>query len=407
LFILHQGCFSSHNCSGKFTVIEQQSPTTIPTQFPVSMPTHTTSALPTGPSFSPTIFPTVAPTFMPEISKNHSYTCSFYSAKNTNNAAVHYATCSFTACGGASLVISSNCGCVGDTYIRLYDETNLNLLASNDDYCGVCSQISYFVSGSSLNCNTFNLHQGCYSNRNCSATFTVTDQMVPTSYPSTTPFPTSTSLPTLDPTYKPSFLPTASPSNPTTTPSSTVVQACLTGSDPYNAQAIYVICNVNAERAWLSNYHAYNLYHIEAICQSLGYNTYGQVGGNCGTVCGYCDGNSHDCSNVGREIYDGAGYAGSDAYGVYYGYAIMWSCVGNLVEPTFLPTIATTEPSIEPTVEISNQPSFDSTGEPNFEATTSPISDSATSEPSFKDAIAPVSNSTVEPSFEPSFESSI
>jgi hypothetical protein len=231
LFILHQGCFSSSSCSGKFTVIEQQSPTTIPTQFPVSLPTFTSSA---SPSFSPTIFPTIIPTFIPEISKNHSYTCSFYSANNTNNAAVHYATCSFAACGGTSLVISSNCGCVGDTYIRLYDETNLILLAYNDDYCGVCSQINYSVSGSSLTCITFNLHQGCYSDENCSATFTVTDQMVPTS------------LPTLDPTNKPSFLPTALPSNPTTTPSSTVVQACSTGSDPYNAHAIYVICNVNA-----------------------------------------------------------------------------------------------------------------------------------------------------------------
>jgi len=52
----------------------------------------------------------------------------------------------------------------------------------------------------------------------------------------------------------------------------------------------------------------------------------GQFGGNCGSVCGYCQANT-SCSNPGNEHYDGGGTCGTDAFGRKECFTVMWQCV--------------------------------------------------------------------------------
>lgn len=140
--------------------------------------------------------------------------CTAYSVSGTNNAQTGYATCSFTACPGVSYTISmcSNGGqCNGDTYLKLHDSANA-LVASNDNFCGKCSQITYlFTQGQ---CARHTIREGCKSATACSGTVVVV-----TTTNSPTLAPTS-ALPTTDPTILPTLLPTADPSTvPTEVPS--------------------------------------------------------------------------------------------------------------------------------------------------------------------------------------------
>eukprot|EP01034_Spumella_vulgaris_P024840 gene24840-31228_t len=73
---------------------------------------------------------------------------------NTNFDTVNYSYCSFTACGGAKLVISGVADCAGDQkqdqYIKLISSSSVNEVAENDDAgTSTCSQISYNVTGDS------------------------------------------------------------------------------------------------------------------------------------------------------------------------------------------------------------------------------------------------------------------
>jgi hypothetical protein len=69
------------------------------------------------------------------------------------------------------------------------------------------------------------------------------------------------------------------------------------GSDPW------VVCFADQNAAWLSS-AAFGTYHINDICQYLGYNFASQWGENCGSVCGYCEGFT-SCQNPGTQFYDG------------------------------------------------------------------------------------------------------
>ncbi len=69
------------------------------------------------------------------------------------------------------------------------------------------------------------------------------------------------------------------------------------GSDPW------VVCFADQSIAWLSS-DAFGTYHINDICQYLGYNFAAQWGENCGSVCGYCEGFT-SCQSPGTQFYDG------------------------------------------------------------------------------------------------------
>jgi hypothetical protein len=146
------------------------------------------------------------------------------------------------------------------------------------------------------------------------------------SFPTISPTSVLTLIPTAKPTVKPSLVPSVKPTALLTSPPSfSAASKCSARTDPFNPSATYVICDINAQRAWISG-TAPSSFHIASICQSLGYRTFGQVGGNCGSVCGFCDG-THSCSSLGRENYDGAGFMGTDANGPFYGNTVTWNCV--------------------------------------------------------------------------------
>ena len=79
-------------------------------------------------------------------------------------------------------------------------------MASNDDYCGNCSSISYTFT--ETGCDTYQLHEGCADNQACSGVIRVIGGAVltvqrPTALPTT--------FPTLQPSNSPTLYPTAAP----------------------------------------------------------------------------------------------------------------------------------------------------------------------------------------------------
>ena len=87
---------------------------------------------------------------------------SINSAVSTNSATTKTVPCTFNVCPGRSLFISdcATSGCnngLNDQYIRLYDASNTQV-AFNDDFCTLCSSITYTTVGSS--CQTYTLMQG-------------------------------------------------------------------------------------------------------------------------------------------------------------------------------------------------------------------------------------------------------
>ena len=118
------------------------------------------------------------------------------------------AYCSVYACEGSSLVFSG-CAlaggiCNGDTIFKLYNSTG-DFIASNDDYCGYCSRVSYTTTGG---CQTYTLLQGCASDKPCSGTTVVTGALSLVASP--TYSPTYTILPSISPSTAPSVTPTSS-----------------------------------------------------------------------------------------------------------------------------------------------------------------------------------------------------
>jgi hypothetical protein len=184
-------------------------PTASPTARPTD-PTPEPTARPTDPSPVPTEMPT-EPTAVPSLAPTTgTFYCDPYTASNTGSALQNYVSCYFTACGGSSLEISSCDDCSGDTYARLYDDSDSQVF-ENDDYCGYCATIFYPVSGDASTCYDFELRQGCYAFTQCGGQFVVTG-IIPEQITSSTP--------TADPTVPPSMIPTVAPTAfPTPIPS--------------------------------------------------------------------------------------------------------------------------------------------------------------------------------------------
>jgi hypothetical protein len=127
-----------------------------------------------------------------------SYYCPAYSASNTYSDTINYSICSITACPGDTITMTTSApgSCSGDNYLRLYDPSTGEQLAYNDDYYGLCSQLTYTFTAS---CRTYELREGCYGSGSCGGVVYYTGS----SAISQSPLVASTSIPTA-PTQVPS-----------------------------------------------------------------------------------------------------------------------------------------------------------------------------------------------------------
>ena len=163
---------------------------------------------------------TYAPSAVPTIGAQP-YLLPIHHVQDTNSAQQSTVNVALYICASQKLVFSL-CSAYGglcntDTYIRLYDAQGRQV-ASNDDYCEFCSQMTVaFTEG----CQSYSLHQGCYSSDSCGGRLAVAS--APTSIPSVPPTSgpqaqlTIRPTPGLQaPTYQPSVQPTRKPSAPPT-----------------------------------------------------------------------------------------------------------------------------------------------------------------------------------------------
>lgn len=122
-----------------------------------------------APSALPTVVPSIVPTAIPTLSRLNSaqwYDCNRFSASATSSASSSSTPeCVFHACHGDYVSVSTcsghgNATCSGDTYIRVFNESGIQVL-NNDDSCGKCSSGSFAVQQSG--CSFFYIKEGCYS----------------------------------------------------------------------------------------------------------------------------------------------------------------------------------------------------------------------------------------------------
>jgi hypothetical protein len=99
--------------------------------------------------------------------------------------------------------------------------------------------------------------------------------------------------------------------------------ACTAGTVGVISGDPWTVCRADADSAWLSA-ATLGEYDALAACQSLGYSSFGQYGGNCGSICGYCESGT-SCDNPGTEVYDGQGLGNCGA-GVLC-FTVTWECL--------------------------------------------------------------------------------
>ena len=147
---------------------------------------------------------------------------------------------------GGSVYTASMCAsfgwgngkCTGDAYMRIVDSNGVDL-ASNDDSCGKCSQVSYT---SSSGCTNVRLRIGCSGSSSCSGNVEYSTGPAPTQ--KSTPKPTAAPIyyyisPTMGPTLRvPTLEPTVYtyPTYPTRQP--TIISTSVSAIVYYN---IYVL----------------------------------------------------------------------------------------------------------------------------------------------------------------------
>ncbi len=106
-------------------------------------------------------------------------------------------------------------------------------------------------------------------------------------------------------------------------------QACDTGKDPQTGKA-WVICEADCQHAWISQADmAGGSFHPLEICQSLGYTVFGMWDGDCGNVCGYCQG-ATSCKMPGMKMFGrspNAPNCGSDQFGPVICNTVQWLCM--------------------------------------------------------------------------------
>ena len=107
--------------------------------------------------------------------------CPDFITSDTSSATSNVDSCAITACPNDVLLATgldvNHAKCVGDQFLRLYSDSNIEV-AQNDDYCGPeycggsCSQISYIIPPSQP-CQTYYLVEGCFGESACSGTIAV------------------------------------------------------------------------------------------------------------------------------------------------------------------------------------------------------------------------------------------
>ena len=123
--------------------------------------------------------------------------CEPYSALGTNSGVTNYKTCQIKLCPRdvvAVGVCSFGGSFLGDTYFSLVDPNGVTV-SSNDDSCGVGSQLQFSVTADQT-CGNYTIREGCHANYPCSGTVAV-KIISHTSPPTNSP----TVLPTQQPTF--------------------------------------------------------------------------------------------------------------------------------------------------------------------------------------------------------------
>jgi hypothetical protein len=104
--------------------------------------------------------------------ETESYLGASFAASNTYSATQNYTDYEVTGCPGENLYVSlcdERATCNGDTYMWLLSPEGW-YLRWNDNYCGLCSSLSYSVSPQIEACVNYTARLGCYSTSSCSGT---------------------------------------------------------------------------------------------------------------------------------------------------------------------------------------------------------------------------------------------
>ena len=105
----------------------------------------------------------------------------------------------------------------------------------------------------------------------------------------------------------------------------TKAAACGGGKDPESG-APYSICSADANGIFLSSTGGGGNYHALQICQLYGYTKLAKFGGNCSSVCGYCN-NAFSCMAPQNPAnFDGSGSCSSDQFGPILCSTVIWTC---------------------------------------------------------------------------------
>lgn len=125
------------------------------------------------PCFIPSLLSTGAPTYRPTVG---ALNCSYFSfngvVQPSHDATVKYNDCHFILPPPTSLYIhhtitlSTGCGCIGDTFIRLIDPSGLEII-HNDNTCGHCSSIAFTPNASTYTTGVYTIRAGCAGNSSC------------------------------------------------------------------------------------------------------------------------------------------------------------------------------------------------------------------------------------------------
>jgi len=103
--------------------------------------------------------------------------------------------------------------------------------------------------------------------------------------------------------------------------------ACDGGEDPFTGDA-WVVCEANEASAWISSGPEGGNFHAQAICEGLGYDNVGAIGGNCGSPCSFCEAGS-SCDATGLRAFNGGGNCGWDDDGPILCTTVMWICAAS------------------------------------------------------------------------------
>ena len=225
-YTLMEGCWDSESCSGKVAVY-------------ITHPTFQPTSLPTSPTYIPTMRPTSSIRKTLPYKTDEWLFCEAFTIENSNTTTTSSSVeCVVQVCPG-NIVTASLCSsttnmtayCNGDTILQFANSAG-EIVSSNDDFCGTCSEFMYSFypsaggGGGGDVCANFTIIESCYQGSSCdgvlgvfiSSNHSYSPTILPSSIPSYIPTIQSTSL-------APSFLKTnqptaASTKNPTIKPTS-------------------------------------------------------------------------------------------------------------------------------------------------------------------------------------------